>query len=569
MGETCGRGVSRDYVAIANAYARDVVAGKIKACKWVHAACRRQIDDLKRWRAKGSPYKFDKARAARPCVFIELLPHIKGPKAGEPIMLEPWQVFILTTVFGWVKADGTRRFRRVYIEVPRGNGKSALSSGVGLYMLCGDGEGGAEVYSFATTRDQAKIVFGDAQNMARRTSGLRAHFGVEVNAKNINVVKTASKFEALSAEGSTLDGLNTHFACVDELHAHKTRAVYDVVETSIGKRTQSLLWVITTAGSNRAGICYEVRGFVLKVLSGTAKDESQFGIVFGLDDDDDWTTEEALIKANPNWGISVMPEVLLPLQAKAMTMPSAANNFKTKHLNEWVNSDTAWMDMRAWDACKDTTLDIEQFAGEPAYVALDLASKVDIAAKIVLFPREIDGKQHFFGFGQYYLPRDTVDRGENSQYQGWEQTGLLTVTPDAVIDFEVIEDDLLADCSRHEVLEVPYDPFQATQMSTRMLAQGVPMVEMRPTVLNFSEPMKQLEALVLQKRFHHNGDPVLAWMVSNVVAHMDAKDNIYPRKERPENKIDGVVALIMALGRALSNSDNSSVIGSDYEFMVL
>lgn len=551
--------MTRDFYALALRYAKDVVAGKIPAGRFVKAACKRQIEDLKRWKAKGGAYRFDTARANKVCRFIELLPHIKGPKAGEPIVLEPWQVFILTTVFGWVKADGSRRFRRVYIEVPRGNGKSALSSGVGLYMLCGDGEGGAEVYSFATTRDQAKIVFGDAQNMARRTPGLRTHFGVDVNAHNINVLRTASKFEALSAEGSTLDGLNTHFACVDELHAHKTRAVYDVVETSIGKRTQSLLWVITTAGSNRAGICYEVRGFVIKVLAGVAKDESQFGIVFGLDEEDDWTTEEALIKANPNWGISVMPEVLLPLQAKAMTMPSAANNFKTKHLNEWVNADTAWMDMRAWDACKDPTLDPEQFVGDPTYVALDLASKVDIAAKVALHERTIEGKAHYFVFGQYYLPRDTVERGENSQYQGWEHMGLLTVTDGAVIDFDVIEQDLLADCSRFEVREVPYDPFQATQLSTRMAAQGVPMVEMRPTVLNFSEPMKQLEALVLQGRLHHNGDPVLAWMMSNVVAHMDAKDNIYPRKERPENKIDGVVALIMALGRALANEQQEEV----------
>lgn len=547
--------MTRDYCAIAAQYCRDVLAGRISASKWVKAACKRQVDDLKRFKGKASPYRFDKGMASKPCRFIELLPHIKGPKAGQLIVLEPWQIFILTTVYGWINAHGLRRFRRVYVEVPRGNGKSAISSGVGLFMLCADNEGGAEVYSFATTRDQAKIVFGDAQHMARRTSGLRTHFGVEVNAHNINVVKTASKFEALSAEGSTLDGLNTHFACVDELHAHKTRAVYDVVETSIGKRTQSLLWVITTAGSNRAGICYEVRGFVLKVLSGAAVDDSQFGIVYGLDEDDDWTTEEALIKANPNWGISVMPEVLLPLQAKAMTMPSAANNFKTKHLNEWVNADTAWMDMKAWEACADQSLDSEQFAGDPSWISLDLASKVDIAAKIALHSREIDGKTHYFVFGQYYLPRDTVDRGENSQYQGWESMGLLTVTDGAVIDFGVIEDDLLSDCSRFDVHEVPYDPFQATQLSTRMAAQGVPMVEMRPTVLNFSEPMKQLEALVLQRRLHHNGDPVLTWMMSNVVAHMDAKDNIYPRKERPENKIDGVVALIMALGRALSNTE--------------
>ena len=542
----------RDYCAIASSYAKDVASGRIAASRFVAAACKRQTDDLKRFKAKSAAFQFDKAKASKVCQFIELLPHIKGPKAGQLITLEPWQIFILTTIFGWVKKDGTRRFRRVYIEVPRGNGKSALSSGLGLYMLAADNEGGAEVYSFATTRDQAKIVFGDAQNMARRTPGLKAHFGVDVNAHNINVLRTASKFEALSAEGSTLDGLNTHFACVDELHAHKTRAVYDVVETSTGKRAQSLLWVITTAGSNRAGICYEVRGFVTKVLNGSVKDDSQFGIIYGLDDGDDWTTEDALIKANPNWGISVMPEVLLPLQAKAMTMPSAANNFKTKHLNEWVNADTAWMDMRAWEACADPSLDVEQFVGEPVWIALDLASKVDIAAKMSLFTREVEGKQHFYVFGQYYLPRDTVDRGENSQYQGWESMGLLSVTDGAVIDFQVIEDDLLADCSRFEVREVPYDPFQATQMATRMMAQSVPMVEMRPTVLNFSEPMKQIEALVLQGRLHHDGNPVLAWMMSNVVAHTDVKDNIYPRKERPENKIDGVVALIMALGRAMS-----------------
>ena len=545
----------KNYLEIAEKYAKNVVSGKISANKFVKAACKRQISDLKRFKGKNSPYIFDKSRAEKPCKFIELLPHIKGPLAGEHIRLEPWQVFIITTVFGWVKPCGNRRFRRAYVEVPRGNGKSALSSGIALYMTCADGEGGAEVYSFATTRDQAKIVFGDAQNMAQRTPGMRAHFGLDVNARNINVVKTASKFEALSAEGSTLDGLNTHFACVDELHAHKTRAVYDVVETSIGKRSQSLLWVITTAGSNRAGICYEVRGFVVKVLNELVEDESQFGIIYGLDADDDWTTEEALIKANPNWGISVMPEVLLPLQAKAMSMPSAANNFKTKHLNEWVNADVSWMDMRAFEACKDETLDKSDFENDDCFVSLDLASKVDIAAKMTLFRREIDGIHHYYAFGQYYLPRETVERGENSQYQGWESLGLLTVTEGSVIDFDVIEEDLLQECSRFNVIEVPYDPFQATQLSTRMIAQGLPMVEMRPTVLNFSEPMKQLEALILQKRFHHNGDPVLEWMMSNVVAHMDNKDNIYPRKERPENKIDGVVALIMALGRGLVNEN--------------
>ncbi len=565
------------YIKTAKDYAEAVAAGEISACRWVQMACRRQLDDLTRFKGKASPYRFNpvladgKGKAYRPaenlCAFIERLPHVKGPLAGELISLEPWQVFILTTVFGWVKPDGKRRFRRSYIEVPRGNAKSTLSSALALYMLAADGEGGAEVYSLATTRDQARIVFGDAQTMARRSAGFRSRFAVNVGAHNMHVLATGSKFEALSAEGSTLDGLNIHFGCVDELHAHKTRTVYDVVETGTGKRDNSLLWVITTAGSNRAGICYEVRTFVTKLLDGVFEDDSQFGIIYGLDDGDAWDTESALIKANPNWGISVRPEILGPLQAKAMQLPSAINNFKTKHLNEWVNADTAWMDMRAWDACADSGLDLDTFEGQPCWIGLDLASKTDIAALMLVFQHP-DIADAYAVFGKYYLPEDTVSAAGNSQYPGWMRTGRLTVTPGNVIDFSWIEADLMAMASRFGIQAVAFDPFQATQLSTRMLSEGLPMIEVRPTVLNFSEPMKTLEALVLQKKLVHDGDPVLAWMVSNVVAHLDAKDNIYPRKERPENKIDGIVALIMALARAFLPGD-AVILGADYELMLL
>jgi phage terminase large subunit-like protein len=566
-----------NYATVARRYAEAVVAAEISACHWVQRACQRQLDDLARYTGKASPYRFNpklkdkEGRTYQPadnlCAFIERLPHVKGPLAGEPISLEPWQVFILSTVFGWVKPDGKRRFRRSYIEVPRGNAKSTLSSAVGLYMLAADGEGGAEVYSLATTRDQARIVFGDAQTMARRSAGFRSRFAVNVGAHNMHVLATGSKFEALSAEGSTLDGLNIHFGCVDELHAHKTRTVYDVVETGTGKRDNSLLWVITTAGSNRAGICYEVRTFVTKLLDGVIQDDTQFGIVYGLDDGDAWDTEPALIKANPNWGISVRPEVLGPLQAKAMQLPSAINNFKTKHLNEWVNADTAWMDMRAWDACGDSTLDLDAFEGQPCWIGLDLASKTDIAALMLVFQHP-DIADAYVVFGKYYLPEDTVQAAGNSQYPGWMRTGRLTVTPGNVIDFSWIEADLSEMASRFQVQAVAFDPFQATQLSTRMLAEGLPMIEVRPTVLNFSEPMKTLEALVLQKKLVHDADPVLAWMASNVVAHLDAKDNIYPRKERPENKIDGIVALIMAVSRAIKPGDGM-VIDSSYQLMVL
>lgn len=545
----------RDYVAIADKYIKQILDGDIDSCKWVKAACDRQRRDRDEYKGRLAPFFFDPLKVNQVCGFLELMPHVKGAQARNNMTLEPWQIFCVSTVFGWLKqSDKKRRFRRSYIEVPRGNGKSSLSSGLGLYMLAEDDELGAEVYSLATTRDQARIVFGDAQQMVRLRPALRAHYHMDVNAHNIHVLQTGSKFEALHAEGSTLDGLNIHLGIIDELHAHKTRTVYDVVETAIGKRDQSLLWVITTAGSDRSGICYEARTFVTKVLSGVLQDDTQFGIIYGIDDDDEWANEESLKKANPNWGISVRPEVVLPLMYKAMDMVSATNNFLTKHLNRWVNADTAWMDIRAWERCT-TTLTIEDFAAEPCYIGLDLASKVDIAALVAVFQRE----GSYYAFCRFYLPENTIFRDENSQYQGWNAAGRIFSTVGDVIDYSTIETDLLEMNSRYEVREIAYDPWQALQLSTRMTEQGLQMIETRATVANFSEPMKQIQALVLSKRFHHDGDPVLTWMASNVVGHLDAKDNIYPRKERPENKIDGIVALIMAMGRAIIHQDSGSV----------
>jgi phage terminase large subunit-like protein len=559
---------STDYIAIAKQYSTEVLKGRIPACKWVKAACQRQIDDLRRWKRKSSPLVFDVSKAIKVCRFIENLTHIKGPLATQKIKLQPWQVFILTTTFGWVNQNGYRRFRRVYVEVPRGNGKSALSSGVGLYMLLADGEGGAECYSLATTRQQARIVFGDAQSMARANKGMQARFGATVTAHNIHVLKTASKFEALSAEGSTLDGLNTHIGIIDELHAHKTRAVYDVVETSIGKRTQSMLWVITTSGSDRAGICYEVRGFVTQILNDVlirhdglgykiegsgAVDESQFGIIYTIDDTDDWTSEDALIKANPNWGVSVMPEIVIPLQQKAVQMPSAANNFLTKHLDVWVNASVAWMDMRAWDRCADPTLSQDDFIGDDCHMGLDLATRSDICAKIKLFSREIDGKKHFYVFGDYFLPESAVTDGRNSQYSGWVRSGHLIETSGNVTDYETVANTIRRDAAQFNVIEIGFDPWNASHLANTLIEEGLELVEMRQGARTLSEPMKFLEELVLDGRLHHDGSPALTWMISNTMAKHDEADNIKPIKERDENKIDAVVALVMALGRAMAN----------------
>ena len=548
-----------DYVAIAKEYMSGVLDGSVPACSFVKQAVQRQLNDLRRWGAEGGDYYFDEKEASRPCWFIENLTHTKGELAGRAIHLEPWQCFLLTTLFGWKAKAGNRRFRSAYVEVSRGNGKSTLLSGIGLFCLCADHEPGAEVYSFATTREQAKIVFGDAQTMARGNRALQEAYGLEVTAHALYVPATNSTFQAKSAEGSTLDGLNTHLAIIDELHAHKKRDVFDVVETSLGKRRNSLMVSITTAGVDRTGICYEQRTLVTKILSGSLQDESYFGIIYTLDPDDDWKSDEALAKANPNWGVSVRPEVIRALQAKAIATPSAENNFKTKHLDVWCNADVGWMDMKAWDACADESLDESDFDGEPCWLGLDLASTSDMTAKVKIFQRKIDGSSHYYLFGDYWLPRTAIERGVNSQYQGWEYLGYLHVCEGPVTDFAEIRDSILEDCGRYSVQSVAYDPFQAVQLSKELSDDGVPMVLCKQTVANLSDPMKQFQALVLDHRLHFNGDPVLTWMVSNVVCHVDAKENIYPRKDAPENKIDGVVAGIMALSRALLNDEHRAM----------
>lgn len=552
-----------DYCAKARKYEEDILSGKIPACVYVKQAIRRQRDDLKRWSGKASPFYFDKAEGNRVCKFIELLPHTKGALRGQKIKLEPWQCWILTTIFGWRRrSDNRRRFGRVYIEVPRGNGKSSLSSGVALYCLLADREPGAEVYSFATTRDQAGIVFGDAKQMAMMCEPLRKKFGLEVLAKALFVPGTNSTFQAKSAEGSTLDGLNTHFACIDELHAHKTRAVYDVVETSIGKRLNPILWVITTAGFDTAGICFEVRTMVREVLAKTVEDETQFGIIYTIDEGDDWKTEAALVKANPNWAVSVMPKMVLPLQLKAITLASAANNFKTKHLDVWCQAGAAWMDLTAWHK-GERTVDLDDFEGRPCVIGLDLGAKNDITAKVYVFKTEgDDGRPRYQVFSRLYLPQTAIDKGTVSQYSGWADTGVIQVTGGAMTDMTRIEEELREDLSRFDVQAIAYDPWQATQLAGNLSEDGASMVEYRNTVQNISEPMKWLEALVQDGRLDHDGNPAMTWMMGNVVAKVDAKDNIFPRKERYESKIDGPVALIYALAMYLSDREDT---GGDFD----
>jgi phage terminase large subunit-like protein len=542
---------NRNYCQIGLHYAERVVAGEIVACELVKLACQRQINDLARldW-----DFTFDKDRGNHICWFLENLPHIKGRWKTRNIELEPWQCFILTTIFGWIDADGFRRYKKCYVEIPRKNGKSCLAAGVALYLLCADGEPGAEIYSAAVTRDQAKICWETAQKMVQREREMQHFYGVEPLAHSIAVERNAAAFKPLSRDADSLEGLNPHGAIIDELYAHKTREIFDVLNQATGSRRQPLLFCITTAGDNRVGVCFEQHEYVSQILHGRHSDERYWGVIYSVDKDDDWVSEASARKANPNYGVSVLADDIEMICKQAQRSAEAQNAYLTKRLNIWTSTGTAFFNMLAWhNRCKQSEYTLEDFYGERCYVSLDLASKVDIAVKLMLFRR--DDKRYVFC--KYYVPESALDRGNPNYdyYAGWVNAGRITTTPGNVIDFEFIEADLLEDRSNFQVVEVPFDPFQATELSTRMLKEGMPMIEVGATVRNFSEPMKSLDGMILEGTIKHDGDPVLGWMIGNVYAKRDAKDNVYPRKVRNENKIDGAVALLMALNREMLSAE--------------
>lgn len=480
---------------------------------------------------------------------MQLLPHTKGQWAsrGERMIFADWQCFAVCNLFGWVNREtGRRRFRKAYVEVPRKNGKSALAAAIGLYMFAADGEYGSEVYSGATTEKQAWEIFRPARHIAQRFEALRDRYDIEVNAKTLAILTNGSRFEPVI--GKPGDGASPSCALVDEFHEHTTSDLVDTMETGMGAREQPLLLIVTTAGTNFGGPCYEFRADLIKLLERQTEDETIFGLIYSIDDGDRWDSTEALKKANPNYGVSVSEEFLQAGMAAARRSATKQNAFKTKHLNLWVGAKVAWMNMLAFQRCKREGLRMDQFKGADCVIGLDLASKIDIAAVEILFRTG----SKYTRFGRYYLPEDTVDESLNIQYRPWVEAGLITVTPGPVIDFDFIEQDLREIAVNHRVVEIAYDPYQATQFAGHLAAEGFAMVECRPTVLTFSEPMKLLEAAVTAGNFEYDGDPVYTWMMGNVVAKLDAKDNIYPNKDRPENKIDGVVATLMAMNRMVA-----------------
>lgn len=541
----------------ANQFARKVVAGKIPACRYVKLACQRHLDDLVASRKASFKYRFDAAKAERKLRLIQLMPHTKGEWAfkRQLVTLEPWQLFGLACTFGWVrKISGLRRFRISYWEVPRKNGKSVVAAGVGISMFVLDDEFGAEVYSGATTEKQAWEVFRPARLMIKRSPMLMEAAGIEVNASNLNRPDDGSRFEPII--GNPGDGASPSCAIVDEYHEHDTAVLFETMLTGMGARRQPLMFVITTAGANIEGPCYELRAQVIAMLEGTVPDDELFGWIFTIDEGDDWTDPKVLAKANPNMGVSVHSDYLESQQARAVKNASFQNTFKTKHLNIWVSARSPYFNMEAWKACAEPSLRFEDFEGQECRIALDLASQVDVCARINLFHRFVEGKIHYYCLApRFYLPEATIANGSErkvvERWQKWVNQGLITECDGAEVDFNQVERDVLDDAKLVAVLEVPHDPFGAFQMAKNLQAHGLVPIKIPQQKEHLSPAMKELDAAILAGRFHHDGNPVLSWMMGNVTARPDANDNVFPRKEKTENKIDGPVALIMAVGRAM------------------
>lgn len=561
--------VETQFADIAEDYAHQVVAGKIIACKWHRLACARLLKDLGRIGSDGFPYVWNpvldnrQGKAFRPaervCKFAQLMPHIKGDWAarGQLIKLEPWEIFILANAFGWVHAKtGKRRFRVVDVIVPRKNAKSTIAAVIGLYMLGPDEEFGAEIYSGATSQDQAMEVFRPALLMARATPRYCQQYGVSTNASNLAIVENNSKFEPVI--GKPGDGASPSCAIVDEYHEHATSELYDTMQTGMGARSQPMVLVITTAGADISKPCYLHQVELQKILEGVVENDQRFGIIFTIDDDDDWTSEEALRKANPNFGISVDAEFLLIQQRDAQADPRKQNVFKTKHLNVWVAAASPWLNLHNLQQAGDSKLTITAKVWDSVVIGLDLASKQDIASLVALCWIGDGDEREYYAFSRNYVPEAALEKPENAHYQAWVNAGHLIATPGNMISLEQIQEDVLEiHSSGINLLEVAKDPWGGHQLGANLAEQGLTVVDIPQQVRYLSEPMKEIAALVDCERFHHDGNPCYVWMLSNVEVKEDRNENIFPRKSRASNKIDAAIATIVGMNRALAVQGSS------------
>jgi phage terminase large subunit-like protein len=548
---------ARDAVAT---YAGAVVAGEILAGNLVKQACARHLLDLEEGESRG--LRWNAREAERAIAFFGYLRQSKGKWANQPLSLQAWQQFCIGSTFGWQKWSEAhqrwiRRFKYSLVEIARKNGKTTIGAGVGLYLLDFDGEAGAEVYAAATKRDQARICWGEAASMVRKTPELARRVKEVPSRSNLHVIETASKFEALGADSDTTDGLNPHGAIIDELHAHKDRKLVDVLETGVGAREQPLFFYITTAGVAGESIYQEIHDYASRVAEGAVQDDAWFVYIATLDKDDDWTEPRNYIKGNPGLGVTVQLDELIAERDRAVEVPGRQNAFKRLRLNVQTEQVDRWLDIATWDAAK-APRSLDEFRGRDCYAGLDLATTTDVAALQLLFP-EPDGS--FYSMPMFFVPRENIQRRSERDrvpYPQWEREGWLVATAGAVTDYDVIRERILelADDYGLNIKELAYDRWNASQLIVQLAGDGLTTTPVGQGYATMSAPTKELEKLLLEGKLKHDGNALMRWMVANVAVEQDPAGNLKPSKKASTERIDGVVALIMALSRAMLSEDS-------------
>ena len=549
-----------DYVLVAIAYAEDALEDKKhqKYNKWVRLAAKRFMSDLKRAQQANPPFVWSPNQANRACEFIEMLPHVEG-NWGEHnlIHLEPSQVFFIANLFGFRRPDGSRRFTSALFAVARKNAKSTLAAAILLYCFCCEPEVGPQILSAATTGDQARIVWGVAQKMVKKLPELQEAFMVEAFANAIARYQTGGTFKPINAKASTQDGLNPSALCFDELHAHKTRDLYDVLRSAAGARKNPLFLYTTTEGYENSGPWSEVRTFSQQILEGIVDADHFLALYYSLDEDDDDFDESKWGKANPLLGVSVTLDKLREYAAEAKQQPGALAEFRIKRLNRRAQSAEGFIDPIRWKKCSGS-VDIEELAGYPCWFGLDLSSTRDMTALAMLW----DVHGIWKAAVKYWVPGDAVDaRNERGtvRYAPWVAGGYIVQTDGNTVDYDVVERDVLQFAKQFKPNEIAFDAWNAQQLCNNLMEAGLPMVEFVQGPKSYHPAMQALEKAYIEGKLQHGGNPVLSWNASNLIARKDINNNMAPDKKRAPDKIDGIVALLMAFGRAVNGADNSEV----------
>jgi len=519
--------------------------------------------------AKGSYY--DKDAADYAVNFIECLSHTKGKWSGKPFELIDWQEQIIRDIFGTLKPNGYRQFNTAYIEIPKKMGKSELAAAVALLLCCGDGEERAEVYGCAADRQQASIVFEVAADMVRMSPALSKRVKILSATKRIVFQPTNSFYQVLSAEAYSKHGFNIHGVVFDELHTQPNRKLFDVMTKGSGDaRTQPLYFLITTAGSDTKSICYETHQKAKDILEGRKVDPTFYPVIYGADESDDWTDPKVWKKANPSLGITVGIDKVKAACESAKQNPAEENTFRQLRLNQWVKQAVRWMPMDKWDKCA-FAVNEEDLLGRVCYGGLDLSSSIDITAFVLVFPPE-DEDDKYVVLPYFWLPEETLNLRVNRDhvpYDVWEKQGYLKTTEGNVVHYGFIEKFIESLGEKYNIREIAFDRWGAVQMVQNLEGMGFTVVPFGQGFKDMSPPTKELMKLTLEEKVAHGGHPVLRWMMDNIFIRTDPAGNIKPDKEKSTEKIDGAVATIMALDRAIRcGNDTSASVYDDRGLLV-